>query len=61
MKNKNKIEKKVETTIEEVHFKVDPKFRDPLLGESIFEEIDVEEYSSYYGIHLGVPLHHEQS
>jgi len=42
-----------------LRFKVDPKFRDPLLYDSIFEEIEIEEAKQYYNIHLGVPIHHE--
>ena len=54
MKQKNKI---VKEEIVELKFKVDPKFRDPLLSENIFEDIAVEEFSAYYNIHLGIPQH----
>jgi hypothetical protein len=53
MKTKDKI---VKEEIVELKFKVDPKFRDPLLSENIFQEIEVEENKYYYQVHLGYPI-----
>ena len=48
MKNKGNIVEK--------HFIIDDSFKDPLDPISAFEEIEVEEFKHYYGIHLGVPI-----
>ena len=57
---KTKKENRATGTIIEHKFKVDPKFRDPLLSENIFEEMEVEENKYYYQIHLGVPQNMEE-
>jgi hypothetical protein len=48
--------------LEKRKFVVDPDFDDPLLkvDMSKFEEIEVEEISSYYNVHLGIPIEKEE-
>lgn len=55
MKTKTKNGKVIEKK-----FKLGKDFIDPLDPEGSFEEIEVEEYSYYYGIHLGVPQKKEE-
>jgi hypothetical protein len=55
-KQKNKIRRDTKGKIVTLKFKVPNDFKDPLLAVNTFEEMEVEEFSHYYNIHLGVPM-----
>ena len=63
MKKNDKIKTKEESVKAEVitlKFKVPESFKDPLDPNNSFEELEVEEFSHYYNIHLGVPVHNSE-
>ena len=41
-------------------FVIDPEWKDPLINESDYDEMEVEEFSYYYNIHLGVPANNKE-
>jgi len=55
----NKKNKDKNGKVLEKKFKIDKSFKDPLDPTSIFEELEIEEFSYYYNIHLGIPIHDE--
>lgn len=57
-----KTKTKIESEIIKQKFTISLDFRDPLIPlkaelPNISEEIEIEEISSYYNIHLGIPMH----
>jgi len=59
MKTKDKIETKAEVVT--FKFKVPKSFKDPLkvTSEDSFDEMQCEEFSHYYNIHIGLPIKEE--
>lgn len=57
---KNETDTKAEVKI--FKFKVPKSYKDPLktiTSEDSFNELEVEEFNHYYGIHLGLPVKEE--